>query len=63
MPKYEICIVSKEYRYVQVEANDDQSAHEMIWDRLGEYIANTTATEHHTELFTEQLIDEENEDA
>ena len=63
MPKYEICIVSKEYRYIHVEAKDDHSAHELVWDHLGEHIANNTATHYDTELFTERLITEENDDA
>lgn len=34
MKKYEICVVSKEYRYVTVEAESELEAKEQVWELL-----------------------------
>ena len=62
MPKYEICIVSKEYRYLTVEAEDEVAAKDLAWDKIAcGYTCDTKAVDYDTELFLEGLIDDEEE--
>ena len=35
MKRYEICIVSKEYRWVDVEAEDEVTAQDKVWVMIG----------------------------
>lgn len=59
MPKYEICIVSKEYRYIEVEANNESDAKDMAWEQVAcGYTANTKPEDYDTEVFIDSLIEE-----
>jgi len=63
MPKYEICIVSKEYRWVEIEAKDHSDAKEKTWDLIiAGYVGDTSPEDTETDLYVEQEI-EENENA
>jgi hypothetical protein len=54
MKKYEICVVSKEYRYVEVEAEDEIQAREKVWqDLLDADFFDTKPQGYDTEVFTE----------
>jgi len=64
MPKYEICVVSKEYRYVTVEAETEEDAKDMVWDKIAYgFTGDTKPEDTDTELYLERELDEENEDA
>lgn len=54
MKTFEICIVSKEYRWVEVEAEDAEAAQDQVWTmvRLG-YTGDTKPEDIDTELFVE----------
>ena len=64
MPKYEICIVSKEYRYIEVEAEDESEAKDKAWDKVAcGYTCNVKAEDYDTELYIENKITEEKDHA
>jgi hypothetical protein len=52
MKKYEICVVSKEYRYVEVEAEDEFDAKDKAWDQI-ENVLNRKPEDYDTELYVE----------
>jgi len=54
MSTYEICVVSKEYRWVEVEAEDEQSAVDKAWDNI-ENIMNRKAEDYDTEIYAERV--------
>ena len=63
MPKYEICVVSKEYRWVEVEAKDHSEAVEKTWDLIANgYVGDRKPDDCETDIYVEQEI-EENENA
>jgi hypothetical protein len=34
MSRYSICVVSKEYRYITVEAETEEQAKDQVWDKI-----------------------------
>lgn len=59
MKKYEICVVSKEYRYLVVEAEDDIEARDKAWDKVaGGFTCDTKAQDYDTELYVEGTVNE-----
>lgn len=54
MKTFEICIVSKEYRWVEVEAENAEAAQDQVWVMVGNgYTGDTKAEDYDTELFVE----------
>ena len=49
---FTICVVSKEYRYVEVEAENQEEAIDKAWDGI-ENILNGKAEDYDTEMFVE----------
>ena len=63
MPKYEICIVRKEYRYIKIDAATESDAKNLAWDKVASGDAHDIKPpDYDTEIFIDSLI-EENEDA
>lgn len=52
MKTFEIAIVSKEYRYVTVEADDAEQAREIAWGDIENHL-NKKAEDWDTDLFIE----------
>jgi len=52
MNKYEICVVTKEYRYVEVGAEDDVEAIDKVWLQI-ENILNRKPQDFDTEVYVE----------
>ena len=49
-----ICVVSKEYRYVEVEADSQEDAVDKAWDDI-ENIMNRTAVDYDTNLYVDSV--------
>jgi hypothetical protein len=58
MKTYEICVVSKEYRYVEVQAEDESDAKDKAWDQI-ESVLNRKPEDFDTELYVEWWKGEE----
>ena len=56
MPKYEICVVSKEYRYVDILADSEEEAKDQVWDQI-ETILNQKPKDYDTDLCVEGTED------
>lgn len=54
MNNYSVCLVSKEFRWVEVEAKDETEAKDKVWDKI-ESVENCKAQYFDHEIF----IDEE----
>ena len=54
MNTYNICVVSKEYRWVTVEAEDVTDAYDKVWVQI-ESILNRKPEDYDTELFVEDV--------
>jgi len=52
-----ICVVSKEYRWVQVESQNQQDAVETAWKNI-ESILNRKAVDYDTELYVDEGVEE-----
>ncbi len=52
MRTYELCVVSKEYRYITVEAENEHDAMDKAWDGL-ENTLNTKASDYDTDIYME----------
>jgi len=64
MPKYQICLLSKEYRYIEIEADNEDKAKDKAWDKVAcGYTCDTKAEDYDTEVFVEHEIQEEPENA
>ena len=51
---YEVCIVSKEYRWVDIEAPNEESARDQAWEKVEYgYTGDTKADDYDTEVFIE----------
>ena len=62
MPKYEICVVSKEYRYVTVEAQTEEDAKDLVWDKIAcGFTGDTKPEDSDTELYVEGLVEGDDE--
>jgi len=60
MPKYEVCIVSKEYRWIEVEADNESDAKDAAWDKVAcGYTGDVKADDYDTEVQVEGLVDDE----
>jgi len=54
MKTYSVCVVSREYRYVEVEAEDESAAKDKVWDKVAcGFTSDTKATDYDTELYVE----------
>jgi hypothetical protein len=51
MKKYEVLIVTKEYRYITVEAETENDAWDIAWDDVSNVVSNTDADDFDTEVF------------
>lgn len=49
-----ICVVSKEYRYVDVEADSQEDAIDKAWDDI-ENIMNRKAVDYDTDLYVDSV--------
>ena len=49
-----ICVVSKEYRYVEVEADSQEDAVDKAWDDI-ENIMNRKAVDYDTDLYVDSV--------
>lgn len=59
MKKFEVCILSKEYRWIEVEAEDAEAAREMAWDKVTcGYTGDVKAEDCDTEVYIEREINE-----
>jgi hypothetical protein len=64
MPKYRVCIVVKEYSYIEVDATDELDAESQAWDKVNSgWAADVDGTDVNTEVYVEQELEEENENA
>ena len=54
MNKYVLCVVSKEYRWVEIEAEDDVQAIDMVWGDI-ENIMSGKPEDYDTELTVESV--------
>ena len=52
MNKYVLCVVSKEYRWVEVEAEDDVQAIDMVWGDI-ENIMSSKSEDYDTDVYVE----------
>ena len=52
MKKFSVCVVSKEYRYIEVEAVDEDDAKDKAWDVI-ENTLNQKPQDYDTEIFVE----------
>jgi hypothetical protein len=52
MKKFEICIVSKEYRWLEIEAETPEDARDKAWGQLDNAL-NCKPEDYDTELFIE----------
>lgn len=59
MPRYSICIVTKEYRSIIVEAETEMDAKDQAWDRI-EDVMNWKPEDYDTEIYVESTEEEEN---
>lgn len=58
MRTYELCVVSKEYRYITVEAENENDAMDKAWDGL-ENTLNTKASDYDTDIYMEGEVTNE----
>jgi hypothetical protein len=59
MKKFEVCIVSKEYRWVEIEAEDDVQAIELAWDKVAcGFTGDVKANDYDTEVYLEGEVDD-----
>ena len=49
-----ICVVSKEYRYVEIEADSQEDAIDKAWDDI-ENIMNRKAVDYDTDLYVDSV--------
>jgi hypothetical protein len=60
MKTYELCIVSKEYRWVHIEAESEREAIDKAWDKVAcGYTGDVKAEDYDTEIFLEGEVDDE----
>jgi hypothetical protein len=52
MKTYEICVVSKEYRYLEVQAENEDDAKDKAWGLI-ENVLNHKPADYDTELYVE----------
>jgi hypothetical protein len=54
MKTYEVCIVSKEYRWVHIEAESESEAIDKAWDKVAcGYTGDVKAEDYDTEVYLE----------
>lgn len=54
MKTYELCIVSKEYRYIQVKAENENDAMDRAWDKVASgFTCDTKAQDYDTDIYIE----------
>lgn len=59
MPKYEIAIVSKEYRWVEIEADSENDARDKAWDMVAcGYTGDTKPHDCDTDVYCEGVVEE-----
>ena len=59
MKTYELCIVSKEYRYIQVEAESENDAMDQAWDKVASgFTCDTKAQDYDTDIYMEGEVNE-----
>jgi len=60
MPKFEVCVVAKEYRWIQVEAEHPEDAKEKAWEEISfGLIGDTKADDSETDVYVEGLVEEQ----
>ena len=60
MKKFEVCIVSKEYRWIEVEAEDDTDAWEKTWDKISDgIVGDIKPDDWDTEVYVENEVSDE----
>ena len=58
MPKYEICMVSKEYRWVEIKADSENDAIDKAWDMVAcGYTGDTKAQDTETDVYVEGIVE------
>ena len=59
MKKFEVCIVSKEYRWIEVEANDEAEATDKAWDKVAcGYTGDVKPEDTDTDIYVEGEVQE-----
>jgi len=60
LKKYEICVVSKEYRWLEVEAETEEDAREKAWDKIVcGFTGDTKPEDTETEIYVEGVVNDE----
>ena len=60
LKKYEICVVSKEYRWLEVEAETEVDAREKAWDKVAcGFTGDTKPEDTETEIYVEGVVNDE----
>jgi len=54
MNSYSICVVSKEYRYITVEAESEEDAKDQVWDKI-DGILSWKSEDCDTDLYVESV--------
>ena len=59
MKRFEVCILYKEYRWIEVEAEDQEQAKEEAWDKVAcGFTGDVRADDEDTEVYVEREIPE-----
>lgn len=54
MKRFEVCILHKEYRWVEIEAEDELQAHDLAWDKVAcGYTGDVKPEDTDTEIYIE----------
>ena len=60
LKKYSICIVSKEYRWIEVFAGDEAEAKDKVWDEIAcGFVGDNKPEDTDTDLYVEGVVDDE----
>lgn len=58
--KYSICVVSKEYRWLEIEAETEEDAKDKAWDKIAcGFTGDTKPEDTDTEIYMEGVVDDE----
>ena len=64
MKKFEVCIVNKEYWWVEVEAEDEVAAKDRAWGLIDDgYTGDNPAQDSEVDVYVEGEVKEENASA
>jgi hypothetical protein len=59
MKRFEVCVLYKEYRWLEIEAEDEEQAKEAVWDRVAcGFTGDVKADDVDTEIYIERELAE-----